>query len=298
MLRSGTPHGGPELVATTKCLSEASVRPMRVVPIIAALILGFGLAACGGGGGPGDLTLASSPTTAPVPTTASTTTTTTVAGAPTGSRNGQPPPVSLVARARGSRLAVYDAPGSAHPVRELDNPWTPAMSDPTVRAPQVLLVVAQQPTGWVKVLLPITPNGTDGYVRAADVAVSKVAFGVGIGLRTRRMTVYKKDKVLWQGRVAVGAAATPTLEGQYSVRAILKAPDAQTSYGPYALGLASRSKEIGGFAGADNEIAIHGTNDAASLGLAATQGSIRIPSAEIVKLAKLLPLGTPVYITR
>ena len=192
---------------------------------------------------------------------------------------------------------MYDTPGSARPVRELDSPWSPAASDPTVRVPQVLLVEAEQPVGWVKVLLPITPNGTDGYVRGADVAVSKVSYGIRVGLLSRRMTVYKSGKVLWQGRVAVGAPSTPTLEGRYSIRAILKAPNAQTPYGPYAFGLASRSKEIGGFAGADNEIAIHGNRDAATLGLAVTRGSIRMPNAEIVELASLLPLGTPVYVT-
>ena len=51
------------------------------------------------------------------------------------------------------------------------------------------------------------------------------------------------------------------------------------------------------FAGADNEMAIHGNNDPAALGHAVTQGSIRMPNAEITKLAALLPLGTPVYVT-
>ncbi len=265
---------------------------MRVVPIIAALTLGFGLAACGGGG-PGDLTLASTPTTAPVPTTSTTTT----PGASTGSAGGPPPSVSLIARARGRQLAVYDTPGSAHPVRELDNPWPAANDDPSVRVAQVLLVAGQQPAGWVKVLLPITPNGTDGYVRAADVSVSKVGYAIQVALTTRRMTVFNLGKVLWQGRVSVGAVATPTLEGQYSVRAIIKAPAAQASYGPYDLGLSSRTKEITGFSGADNEIAIHGTRDPAALGGAVTRGSIQMPNAEIKKLATQLPLGTPVYVT-
>jgi lipoprotein-anchoring transpeptidase ErfK/SrfK len=191
---------------------------------------------------------------------------------------------------------VYDTPGSDHPVRELDNPWASAKNDPTVRTPQVLLVDGQQPEGWVKVLLPITPNGVDGYVRSADVAVSKVAFAISVSLRACRMTVFKKGKVLWEGPVAVGAPASPTLEGRYSLRMILRAPGPQTPYGPYAFGLASRSKEITAFAGADNEMAIHGNNDAAALGDAVTQGSIRMPNSEITKLATLLPLGTPVLV--
>ena len=268
---------------------------MRVVPIIAAFAFTVSLAACGGGGGPGDLTLASSPTTAPVPTTA--TTSTTSGTASIGPAVTQPPAVSQVARARGHQLAVYDTPGSAHPIRELENPWPSAKNDPTVLTPQVLLVDAQQPDGWVKVLLPITPNGVDGYVRSADVAVSKVSYAISVGLHACRMTVFKKGKVLWAGKVAVGAAASPTLEGRYSLRMILRAPSPQSSYGPYAFGLASRSKEVTAFAGADNEMAIHGNNDAAALGHAVTQGSIRMPNDEITKLAKLLPLGTPVYVT-
>jgi lipoprotein-anchoring transpeptidase ErfK/SrfK len=271
---------------------------MRVVPmsIIATLVLGFGVAACGGGGGPSDLTLPSSPTTVPAPTS-STSTTTTVAGSSIGSPDAPPPAVSLVARARGAQLAVYDTPGSSHPVRELANPWPASNADAGVLVAQVLPVEAQQPDGWVQVFLPITPNGADGYVRAADVAVSKVGYGIRIGLRARRMTVFKRDKVIWQGKVAVGAAATPTLVGHYAVRAILKAPTPQSTFGPYIFGLASRTKEIAGFSGADNEVAIHGNTDPSSLGQAVTQGSIHMPSAEMTKLATLLPLGTPVYVT-
>ena len=36
---------------------------------------------------------------------------------------------------------------------------------------------------------------------------------------------------------------------------------------------------------------------ASALGLAVTQGSIRIPNAEIAKLAAVLPLGTPVDVS-
>ena len=132
---------------------------MRVVSIIATSILVVGLAACGGGGGPSDLNLPSTPTTAPVPTTA-----TTGPASTTGAAIGQPFAATLVAHARVPTLAVYDTPGSAHPVRRLANPWPAARNDPNVRVPQVFLVDAQR-GGWVKVLLPVLPS-TDGWVRA------------------------------------------------------------------------------------------------------------------------------------
>jgi lipoprotein-anchoring transpeptidase ErfK/SrfK len=263
---------------------------MRVVSIIAASILVVGLAACGGGGGPSDLNLPSTPTTAPVPTTATTTPAST-----TGAAIGQPFAAALVAHARVPSLAVYDTPGSAHPVRRLANPWPAARNDPSLRVPQVFLVDAQR-DGWVKVLLPVLPS-TDGWVRAADVTVTKVGYAIRISLALRQMTVLKQGRVLWQGPAAVGAPASPTPTGRFSVRAKLAAPNTQTAYGPYAFALSSHSQVITGFTGGDAEVAIHGTNDASVLGRAVTLGSVRISNDEITKLASVLPLGTPVDIS-
>src|SRR5579863_5925447 len=95
---------------------------MRVVSVIATSILVVGLAACGHGGGLSDLNLPSTPTAAPVPTPP----TAANVGSVASSSAPSPiplPAVSLVARARVARLAVYDSPAATHPVRELTNPW-------------------------------------------------------------------------------------------------------------------------------------------------------------------------------
>jgi len=267
---------------------------MRVVSIVATSILVVGLAACGHGGGPSDLNLPSTPTTAFVPTTG--------AAANLGSVASTSSPaattvaaVSPVARARVARLAVYDSPAAAHPVRELPNPWPAVTNVPRVRVAQVFLVDAQQ-RGWVKVLLPVRPNGTDGWVRASDVTIEEVPFAIRVELGARTMTVFSHGNQLWQGAVAVGAPATPTPTGRYYIRMLLTAANPKTVFGPYAFGLSSSSNAITGFAGGDAEIGIHGNDDPSSLGLAATLGSIRMPNAEIMSLAARLPLGTPVDI--
>ncbi|HUG51222.1 MAG TPA: L,D-transpeptidase [Terrimesophilobacter sp.] len=41
---------------------------------------------------------------------------------------------------------------------------------------------------------------------------------------------------------------------------------------------------------------MHGTEDAASIGRAASHGCIRMSNADITALAALLPLGTPIVI--
>jgi lipoprotein-anchoring transpeptidase ErfK/SrfK len=267
---------------------------MRVVSIIATSILIVGLAACGQGGGPSDLNLPSTPTTTPVPTAR-----TAVNGGAVASTSSPSaialPAVSLVARARVARLAVYDSPGAAQPVRELTNPWLAVTNVPSVHVAQVFLIDAQQ-RGWVEVLLPIRPNGSAGWVRASDVTVDEVPFAIRVDLRARTMTVFSHGNPLWEGAVAVGAPATPTPTGRYYIRMLLTGSNPKTVFGRYAFGLSSSSNAITGFAGGDAEIGIHGNDDPSSLGLAATLGSIRMPNAEIAKLAALLPLGTPVNI--
>ena len=199
----------------------------------------------------------------------------------------------LAARAIVANLDVFDHPSAATPSRVLPNPWQldPAVPDSTV--PQVFLVVARKP-GWVKVMLPIRPNGTTGWVHARDVTLSPIAFRIRVELRAHRITVLENHRVRYQGPVAVGKPATPTPAGHYYIRVLIKAPDPTTVYGPYAYGLSSHSDAYATFDGGDAEIGIHGNNDPSVLGHDATHGCIRIDNTEIADLAGVLPLGTPV----
>lgn len=239
------------------------------------------LSACGGGG-------TATPRRAPPSGPTSTTT------APATPVASLPPGVSLVAQATVPHLAVFEHPGATRPTRVLDNPWTVDPGVPTSTVPQVLLVETRRADGWLQVLLPVRPNGTTGWVRTTDVSVSQVAFRVRVELAAHRITVFDHDRVLYRGQVAVGTHATPTPTGRYFIRVLIKAPDPNTVYGPYAYGLSSHSDALATFAGADAEIGIHGNNDASVLGQDVTHGCIRMDNAEITKLADILPLGTPV----
>ena len=50
------------------------------------------------------------------------------------------------------------------------------------------------------------------------------------------------------------------------------------------------------FGGGPGQIGIHGTNEPGALGTDVSHGCVRISNASITKLARLLPLGTPVQI--
>jgi len=268
---------------------------IALIAVLAVLAAASLFAACGGGGGPSDLTLASSPTTTGGPTTTSTTVASPSTLVPAA---GQlPSALALVARPRGAQLDVYDEPNAAQPSQRLPNPWAAVQGQPSVRVSQVFLVESQRSDGWLQILLPVSPNGTDAWVRTRDVTVSSVPYRVRVRLRARQATVLDRGRVLWTGPAAVGASSTPTPTGEFYVRAVINAPaGAHTVYGPAALGLASRLHQIAAFSGADSEIGLHGTADEAALGKAVTLGSVRIANAEIRRLAATLPLGTPVDI--
>jgi lipoprotein-anchoring transpeptidase ErfK/SrfK len=201
---------------------------------------------------------------------------------------------SVVAQANVPTLQVYDAPNDTKSTSQLPNPWVvdPDYPDQTVK--QVFLVKEQRADGWIKVLLPVRPNGSTGWVRASDVLLSANPFHIKVELGAHRITVTKEDSVIYQGAAAVGASATPTPTGEYYLRVLIKAIDPNTVYGPYAYGLSSHSDVLETFAGGDAEIGIHGNNDASVLGQNVTHGCVRIDNAAITSLAKQLPLGTPV----
>ncbi|MGO9873080.1 MAG: L,D-transpeptidase [Acidimicrobiia bacterium] len=243
------------------------------------------LGACGGTHA-ADRKNETSPTTAVSARSAPDTTTTTTL----------PAYESVTAQAIVPRLSVFNRPNTRTPARVLDNPWLVDPSQPATAVPQVFLVETRRRDGWVRILLPIRPNGTSGWVRAADVTLSPVTFKLRVQLAAHRLTVFDRGIVVYSGPVADGAPSTPTPVGQYYIRVLIKAPDPNTVYGPYAYGLSSHSDTLTSFDGGDAEIGIHGNDDASVLGESVTHGCIRIDNAEITRLAGILPLGTPVDI--
>jgi lipoprotein-anchoring transpeptidase ErfK/SrfK len=236
------------------------------------------VAACGGGGDDRPSLGASS-----TPSTAGKTT-------PTSA----PSYISFIAQPIADKVKVHEGPDEASPSTDYSNPWN-LDDNPTHTVPQVFLVQEQQP-GWIRVLLPVRPNGTSGWVREKDVRLTPNRFRIVIERGAHRITVYNGDDVMIQEPIAVGTDQTPTPTGKFYLRVLLKAPDPNTVYGPYAYGLSGHSDVLTEFNGGDAELGIHGNNDASVLGQSVTHGCIRMSNASITRLAGLLPLGTPVEI--
>jgi hypothetical protein len=195
---------------------------------------------------------------------------------------------AVVATARVHSLPVYRYEHSAHAFAHLRHP-TP------IGAPLVFLV-RREGGERVRVYLPLRPNGSSGWVRRRDVSLAVNLFRVRVNRRLHRITVWRGTRTLLHERVGVGRTVTPTPSGTYFITELLKQPDPSGPYGPYAFGLSAHSNALHTFAGGDGAIGIHGTNEPNRLGTDVSHGCIRVRNATIVRLARILPLGTPVLI--
>jgi lipoprotein-anchoring transpeptidase ErfK/SrfK len=191
-------------------------------------------------------------------------------------------------------VQVYDSPGAASPSRQFENPWY--VNEDSRYPVNTVFYSDLQRDGWVRVLLPVRPNGSTGWVKSSDVRLLPSRFRVAVDLSDNALTVYDGDRVLMEDTVAVGKPGTPTPVGTFYLRVLLKAPDPTTVYGPYAYGLSSHSETLEEFNGGDAEIGIHGNNDPSVLGQDVSSGCIRMDNDKITRLAGILPLGTPVEI--
>jgi lipoprotein-anchoring transpeptidase ErfK/SrfK len=200
----------------------------------------------------------------------------------------------LVARARNSTISVYPAPDASQKPEVLPNPWIVDPSRPESKVVQVFLIRPGGRRGWLHVLLPVRPNGSTGWVRADAVSVEPTSYHVQVQRREHVITVFFGTRVVYAGPIAVGKPSTPTPTGTYYIRVLMKAPNPNTVYGPYAYGLSSHSDVLSNFNGGDGEIGIHGNDDASVLGHDVTHGCIRMDNAAITRLTGMLPLGTPV----
>jgi hypothetical protein len=148
---------------------------------------------------------------------------------------------------------------------------------------------------WYRVQLPVRPNGAQGYVRAGAVELHRVRTRIEIDLSERRLEFFHDGRLVWKLAAAVGSASTPTPTGRYYVNQRLLAPDPSGPWGPAALGVSAFSPvllnwEQGG------PIGIHGTNNPASIGRAASNGCLRLRNEDLERLYERTPAGTPVVI--
>ena len=146
-----------------------------------------------------------------------------------------------MAVAREDVLSVHAAPGTDRAYMSLDatNPW----------GQRLRLLVIRGTTDdagdiWLRIQLPIWPNGQAGWVAASDVRLAETAERLVIDLSERRLVRLREGRPVARVRVAVGTAATPTPPGRYFVWAKVDTDRPSGPYGNFILGLSGFSDAI------------------------------------------------------
>jgi hypothetical protein len=210
------------------------------------------------------------------------------------------PPQPLASGRNLARWSVVRAPTSAHSAPRAIAPLVAKLAtttpDGTPNALPVLGAKAE-PDGslWVRVRLPMLPNGSVGWVRRRSLgAYQTVDTRLVVNRRLLLATLFRNGKPVFSAPVGIGTDAWPTPAGKFMVRSELTR-FASPFYGPVAFGTSARSAVLtdwpgGGFVG------IHGTNRPELIPGRISHGCIRMRNPDILRLAALMPVGTPLTI--
>ena len=183
-------------------------------------------------------------------------------------------------------LAVYDSPVST----------TPSKTLPRDGKHEMVLVTLGGTPDRLLVELPLRPNGSQGWIDKTKVKLGSHDFKLIVELSAHKLIAMKGTAEVLNAPIGVGKGQTPTPNGTYYITELLQPPNPDSVYGTYAYGLSGFSEVLNSFGGGDGQVGIHGTNDPASIGKDVSHGCIRLNNADIEKLVKMLPLGTPVQV--
>ena len=160
---------------------------------------------------------------------------------------------------------------------------------------RVLGVTARR-DGWLAVVAAERPNGRVSWIPERRVQLASTNWSVHVDRSARTLTLRRKGRKIRSFPVAVGRPGTETPVGRFAVTDKLHPDDPGSPYGCCALALSGhQTKLIDGWPGGDR-LAIHATPNVETVGSAASLGCMRAYTADIRRLMRTVPVGTPVFI--
>jgi lipoprotein-anchoring transpeptidase ErfK/SrfK len=178
-----------------------------------------------------------------------------------------------------------------------------ALADVATRTPEgttnLVLVsgYAKRATGrlWVRVRAAGSPDDVHGWVpRSSLGGYTPVRTRLVVDRARLTATLLRDGRPVFRAEVGIGAPRSPTPAGDFYVRNKLHSYTSPF-YGPVAFGTSARSASAsdwpaGGFVG------IHGTNRPDLIPGRVSAGCIRLKNRAILRLARLMGVGTPVRV--
>jgi lipoprotein-anchoring transpeptidase ErfK/SrfK len=149
----------------------------------------------------------------------------------------------------------------------------------------LVLAAARTPDGrcWVKVRLPTRPNTASGWIQNEQVRLRATAWRIEVSRAARTLIVIRGGRVVRRIAVVVGASATPTPKGLFSIIGAWRSPP-NAFLGSWILPLTAHSDVLQQFEGGDGTVGIHGRGGASlldPLGSARSHGCVRLDNDAI-----------------
>jgi hypothetical protein len=151
---------------------------------------------------------------------------------------------------------------------------------------------------WLRVRLPIRPNNSTGWVPADDLgALQPLRTWLRVDTRRLRATLIRSGKAVFRAEIGVGQSQWPTPRGNFYIRSELTGYGAAGSfYGPVAFGTSAISDTLTDWPGG-GVVGIHGTSLPQLIPGRVSHGCVRLRNQDILRLERLMPVGTPVTVT-
>ncbi len=130
----------------------------------------------------------------------------------------------------------------------------------------VSLVVGERGRDWLEVELPTAPAGHTGWIKRADVTLSRHRFRIEVSVSDHTLTLQTGEAEALTARVAIGTADTPEPGTTLFIKDLVKPPNPTGPYSRYAYGLSGTANDLAAFQAGRGVVAIHGVADPSTLG--------------------------------
>jgi lipoprotein-anchoring transpeptidase ErfK/SrfK len=195
---------------------------------------------------------------------------------------------------------TFAEPNYASPIRTQPAPHAHVITSMRFSTPdgfvQTYILLREHWVGrhaWVKLRVPMRPNGYTGWVPLSALAgFQHVNTELIVNRAAANLTLLRNGHVIYRAPVGTGKPSTPTPGGHFWITESFSSND--PFYGPWAFGTSDYSVLSewpgGGIVG------LHGTNEPALIPGHPSHGCIRLRNGDISALSHLVAIGTPLWV--
>jgi L,D-transpeptidase catalytic domain len=148
---------------------------------------------------------------------------------------------------------------------------------------------------WYRVRLAILPNNSTGWVRSTALGeLNLITTHLYIDRGRKKAILKRGGRTVFETPIGIGLPYWPTPRGEYYIRNKFRG-FGDPFYGPVAFGTSARSAVLTDWPGG-GYVGVHGTSLPQLIPGAISHGCIRMVNSSILKLERLMPVGTPMTV--